>query len=76
MENNIYQDVKSLAFEIKNAGEDEIYQSIMDAIDFSSTATEALLKIKYFLSKVNGKNYNNISTEIIRIEKEIDKILK
>ncbi|AIU71834.1 hypothetical protein AT03_05135 [Hafnia alvei FB1] len=77
MKNNIYDEVRELTHELENTGNDSLISSILDSIDFSSTSTEALFKIRFYLSQINKGHLNNYTTEkVTKIENEINKLLE
>lgn len=77
MKNDIYEDVKSLAVKLENTGNENVIRDLMDSIDFSSTSIEALLKIRFYLDKLNTMTLDkNIIVELDRIKTAVDRMLK
>ncbi|WP_064556616.1 hypothetical protein [Buttiauxella brennerae] len=77
MKNDIYEDVRSLAVKLENTGNENVIRDLMDSIDFSSTSIEALLKIKFYLDKLNTMTLDkNIIVELDRIKTAVVRMLK
>lgn len=77
MKNDIYEDVRSLAVKLENTGNENVIRDLIDSIDFSSTSIEALLKIKFYLDKLNTMTLDeNIIVELDRIKTIVDQLLK
>lgn len=53
MQNDIYADSRKLAIILDNKGLHIYHDNIIDAIDYSSTATEILMKLRFILKSIN-----------------------
>lgn len=77
MPDNLYEDIKSLNITLRCFVSDDIYYGIDDVINYSSTPTEMLLKLKFNLSKIDPKNLDDeINSKIEAIKIKINDLLK
>ncbi|NTX79430.1 hypothetical protein FCL49_11020 [Serratia proteamaculans] len=72
MKNDIYSKTRKLASLLKNESisNSELAKELTDAIDYSATSSEALMKLKYHIRKTlldKGK----YSTELINLSSDI-----
>lgn len=70
MKDDIYTASRKISIILKKKGFNEESENIIDAIEYSSTATEILMKIRFFLKEIDI-NKNNFSIEEIDLVKEI-----
>jgi formiminotetrahydrofolate cyclodeaminase len=76
MKNDIYEDVRMLAVKLENTGNENVIRDLIDSIDFSSTSIEALLKIRFYLDKLNTMTLDkNIIVEIDSIKAAVERLL-
>ncbi|CND49700.1 hypothetical protein [Yersinia pseudotuberculosis] len=68
MKNDIYTDSKKLAVILEKKGLHFYYESIVDAIEYSSTATEILMKLRFILKEIDIDNskLNKIDKDLIK----------
>ncbi len=76
---DIYDNSIKLAEKVKGYNSD-YYQQILDSVYYSSTGSESLMKLRFYLNEIiNDKKLNN-NDEIVFIAKEIilniDKMMK
>lgn len=77
MSDNFYEDIKSLNMTLRCFVSDDIFYGIDDAINYSSTSTEMLLKLKFNLSKIDTKILDDeINSKIEAIKIKINNLLK
>lgn len=77
MTNNLYNELRTLVFELKNTGNDDICSDIEQAISFSSTTTETLMKVRFFLLKINKETLSaDLSSKIDQLKNTLDCMLK
>ncbi|BFI43930.1 hypothetical protein KD5_03580 [Yersinia pseudotuberculosis] len=68
MKNDIYTDSKKLAVILEKKGLHFYCESIVDAIEYSSTATEILMKLRFILKEIDIDNskLNKIDKDLIK----------
>lgn len=58
MNDESYSDIRVLIKRLKNADNKNVSENIEEAINFSSTSTEILLKLRSYLAQINIDNLN------------------
>ncbi|MBO1548978.1 hypothetical protein [Yersinia pseudotuberculosis] len=68
MKNDIYTDSKKLAVILEKKGLHFYYESIVDAIEYSSTANEILMKLRFILKEIyiDNSKLNKIDKDLIK----------
>ncbi|CNC64748.1 hypothetical protein ACILPN_06665 [Yersinia wautersii] len=74
MKNDIYTDSKKLAVILDKKGLHFYYENIIDAIEYSSTATETLMKLRFVLKEIDIDNSNLNKSDKGLIEEILNKI--
>ena len=74
---DFHKEINELNSSIKDLVNADIYDGIDDAVNYSSTATEMLLKLKFYFSKINIEDLNdeNLITRIETKKNKIDNLL-
>lgn len=72
MKNDIYSKAKQLAILLRNEsiGDSDLAGDITDAIDYSATSDEILMKLKYYLSQILSDR-SKYSSELISLASSI-----
>lgn len=77
MKEDFYQDINELNSSLKNLVSSDLHDSITEAVNYSSTSTEMLLKLKFYFSKINLEVLDD--KLLLRVEvmkNKIDDLLK
>jgi hypothetical protein len=67
---DIYSESRKLADALSNYKEDSISQEILDTINYSSTGTEIVMKLRFYLNELLRNNFYD-DTEIAGLAKKI-----
>ncbi|CND51341.1 hypothetical protein [Yersinia pseudotuberculosis] len=74
MKNDIYADSRELAVILEKKGLHFYHENIIDAIEYSSTATEILMKLRFILKKIDIDNSKLNKSDKNLIEKILNEI--
>jgi len=73
MNDESYSDIRALIQRLKNADNKNVGENIEEAINFSSTSTEILLKLRFYLTQINIDNLNQeILIEVEGMKNQVD----
>ncbi|WP_144814523.1 MULTISPECIES: hypothetical protein [Enterobacteriaceae] len=76
MNDEFYSDIRALIKRLKNGDNKIVGENIEEAINFSSTSTEIVLKLRFYLAQINIDNLNQeVLIEVQRIKDQVDILL-
>jgi len=76
MNDESYSDIRAFIKRLKNADNKNVGENIEEAINFSSTSTEIVLKLRFYLAQINIDNLNQeVLIEVQRIKDQVDILL-
>ena len=78
MTDNFHKDIHELNLALRGLVSADIYNNIDDAVNYSSTSTEMLLKLKFYFSKIDLDIFddNNLLHRVEIMQNKIDDLLK
>lgn len=78
MTDNFHKDINELNLALRGLVSADIYKNIDDAVNYSSTSTEMLLKLKFYFSKIDFDIFddNDLLHRIEIMQNKIDDLLK
>lgn len=78
MTDNFHKDINELNLALRGLVSADIYNNIDDAVNYSSTSTEMLLKLKFYFSKIDLDIFddNNLLHRVEIMQNKIDELLK
>ncbi|MEJ5071085.1 hypothetical protein WH357_01900 [Enterobacter ludwigii] len=78
MTDNFHKDINELNLALRGLVSADIYNNIDDAVNYSSTSTEMLLKLKFYFSKIDLDIFddNNLLHRVEIMQNKIDDLLK
>lgn len=65
MKIDIYTESRKLAAILEAKGLHQYHETIIDAIEYSSTATEILMKLRFILKSINNSTLDESDRELI-----------
>ncbi|WP_133822459.1 hypothetical protein [Rahnella sp. BIGb0236] len=70
MKNDIYDNTRELARKLKSIDNAMLAIELINSIEYSNSSTETLIKIIYWLEKINVKYIDASTEDLLKITKE------